>query len=129
MDAPRAELLGQSLAAVIVSERAETKVSTWRNRLLQPAELPVQAAADPLPLWRWLLIDRDVFRVSTARCGHLVESCRLGRSSRRFASWGKPAVTGGRRRTRSASGAAPRGRRARAGRRAGSGSRRSGSSS
>jgi len=60
MDAPRAELLGQSLAAVIVSERAETKVSTWRsqtlqrivgtvaNRLLQPAELPVQAA---VALW------------------------------------------------------------------------------
>lgn len=32
MDAPRAELLGQSLAAVIVSERAETGVSTWRSQ-------------------------------------------------------------------------------------------------
>ena len=61
MDAPRAELLGQSLAAVIVSERAETWVSTCSgqtrqrivgavaNRLLQPTELPAQAAADPLP--------------------------------------------------------------------------------
>ena len=29
------------------------------------------------------------------RCWHRVESCLLGRSSRRFASWGKPAVTGG----------------------------------
>jgi len=63
------------------------------------------------------------------RCGHLVESCLLGRSSRRFASWGKPAVTGGRRRTMNASGAAPRGRQAQAGRRASGGSRRSGSSS
>jgi hypothetical protein len=48
---------------MIVSERAETWVSRWRsptwqriagavaNRLLHPAE----AAADPLPRWRWLL--------------------------------------------------------------------------
>jgi hypothetical protein len=71
MDGPRAELLGQSLAAMIVSERAETWVSTCRsqtrqrivgavaNRLLQPAELPAQAAADPLPRWRWLLAELD----------------------------------------------------------------------
>jgi hypothetical protein len=35
MDAPRAELLGQSLAAVIVSERAETWVSTCSGQTRQ----------------------------------------------------------------------------------------------
>jgi hypothetical protein len=67
LDAPREELLGQPLAAVIVSERAEAWVSRWRsptrqklaaavaNRLLHPAQLPAEAAADPLPRWRWLL--------------------------------------------------------------------------
>lgn len=67
LDAPRQELLGQSLAAVIVSERAEAWVSRWRsparqqiaaavaNRLLHPVQLPAEAAADPLPRWRWLL--------------------------------------------------------------------------
>ena len=67
LDAPREELLGQSLAAVIISERAEAWVSRWRsptrqqaaaavaNRLLHAAELPAEAAADPLPRWRWLL--------------------------------------------------------------------------
>jgi hypothetical protein len=67
LDAPRVELLGQPLAAMIVSERTETWVG-WRrsptrrriaaavaNRLLHPAELPAEAAADPLPRWRWLL--------------------------------------------------------------------------
>jgi hypothetical protein len=60
-------VLGQSLAAVILSEPGETWVSRWRsptrqkvaaavaNRLLHPAELPVEAAADPLPRLRWLL--------------------------------------------------------------------------
>ena len=82
MDAPRAELLGQSLAAMIVSERAETWVSTWRsqtrqrivgavaNRLLQPAELPAQAAADPLPRWRWLLAELDG-RIPLTQTGNL----------------------------------------------------------
>ena len=67
LDAPREELLGQSLAAVIISERAEAWVSRWRsptrqqiaasvaNRLLHPVQLSAQAAADPLPRWRWLL--------------------------------------------------------------------------
>jgi hypothetical protein len=67
LDSPREELLGQSLAAVIISERAEAWVSRWRsptrqqaaaavaNRLLHPVQLPAQAAADPLPRWRWLL--------------------------------------------------------------------------
>jgi hypothetical protein len=52
---------------VIISERGETWVSRWRsptrqqiaaavaNRLLHPVQLPAQAAADPLPRWRWLL--------------------------------------------------------------------------
>jgi hypothetical protein len=67
LDAPREELLGQPLAAVIISERAEAWVSRWRsptrqqiaatiaNRLLHPVQLPADAAADPLPRWRWLL--------------------------------------------------------------------------
>ncbi|MCW2934028.1 MAG: hypothetical protein JWM19_4990 [Actinomycetia bacterium] len=67
LDAAREELLGQSLAAVIVSERAEAWVNRWRsptrqqvaaavaNRLLHPVQLPAEAAADPLPRWRWLL--------------------------------------------------------------------------
>lgn len=71
LDAPREELLGQSLAAVITSERAEAWVSRHRsparqqiaaavaNRLLHPAQLPAQAAADPLPRWRWLLGQLD----------------------------------------------------------------------
>jgi hypothetical protein len=71
LDAPREELLGQSLAAMIVSERSETWVSRWRsptrqriagaiaNRLLHPVGLPAEAAADPLPRWRWLLGQLD----------------------------------------------------------------------
>jgi hypothetical protein len=71
LDAPREELLGQPLAAVIISERAEAWVSRWRsptrqqiaaavaNRLLHPAVLPAEAAADPLPRWRWLLGQLD----------------------------------------------------------------------
>jgi hypothetical protein len=71
LDAPREELLGQSLAAVIISERAEAWVSRWRspvrqqaaaavaNRLLHPVELPAEAVADPLPRWRWLLGQLD----------------------------------------------------------------------
>jgi hypothetical protein len=67
LDAPREDLLGQSLAAVIISERAEAWVSRWRsptrhqvaaavvNRLLHPARLPAEVAADPLPRWLWLL--------------------------------------------------------------------------
>jgi hypothetical protein len=67
LDAPREELLGQSLAAIIISERAEAWVSRWRsptrqqiaatiaNRLLRPVQLPADTAADPLPRWRWLL--------------------------------------------------------------------------
>jgi hypothetical protein len=67
LDAPREDLLGQPLAAVIISERAEAWVSRWRsptrqqiaaaiaNRLLHPVQLPADAAADPLPRWRWLL--------------------------------------------------------------------------
>ena len=60
-------MLGQTLAQVILSERAETWVNLRRsetrhrivaaiaNRLLHLAELPAEAAADPLPTLRWLL--------------------------------------------------------------------------
>ena len=60
-------LLGQTLAQVILTERTETWVSLRRsqtrrrilaaiaNRLLHPAQLPAEAAADPLPRLRWLL--------------------------------------------------------------------------
>jgi len=67
LNSPQPELLGQTLAQVILSERAETWVNLRRsetrhrivaaiaNRLLHPAELPAKAAADPLPTLRWLL--------------------------------------------------------------------------
>jgi hypothetical protein len=82
LDTPREELLGQSLAAVIISERAEAWVSRWRsptrqqiaaavaNRLLHPAELPAHAAADPLPRWRWLLGQLDG-GISLTQAGNL----------------------------------------------------------
>ena len=67
LDTPQLDLLGQTLAQVILTERAQTWVNVWRsqtrrrivaaiaNRLLQPAELPPVTAADPLPWLRWLL--------------------------------------------------------------------------
>ena len=67
LSTPQAELLGQSFAQVILTERAETWVNFRRsetrrqilaaivNRLLHPVELPAEAAADPLPPLRWLL--------------------------------------------------------------------------
>src|SRR5260221_8318917 len=67
LSTPQAELLGQSFAQVILTERAETWVTLRRsetrrqilaaivNRLLHPVELPAEAAADPLPPLRWLL--------------------------------------------------------------------------
>jgi hypothetical protein len=67
----RVELVGQSLAQLILTERTETWVNlrgseTRRkilagvaNRLLHPAELPAEAAADPLPPLRWLLGQLD----------------------------------------------------------------------
>ncbi len=66
LDTPQAELLGQTLAQVILTERAETWINLRRsetrrrllasiaNRLLRP-ELPARTAADPLPRLRWLL--------------------------------------------------------------------------
>ena len=71
LNSPQPELLGQTLAQVILSERAETWVNLRRsetrhrivaaiaNRLLHPAELPAEAAADPLPTLRWLLDQLD----------------------------------------------------------------------
>jgi len=67
LDTPQLDLLGQTLAQVILTERAQTWVNVWHsqtrrrivaaiaNRLLQPAELPPVTAADPLPRLRWLL--------------------------------------------------------------------------
>ena len=67
LNVPQAGLLGQTLAQVILTERAETWVNARRsetrrrilaaiaNRLLHPAEFPSATAADPLPLLRWLL--------------------------------------------------------------------------
>jgi hypothetical protein len=71
LDTPRLDLLGQTPAQAILTERAETWVNAWRsqtrrrilaaiaNRLLHPAELPAATAADPLPPLRWLLDQMD----------------------------------------------------------------------
>jgi hypothetical protein len=71
LNTPQAALLGQVLAQVILTERAETWVNLRRsetrrqvlaaiaNRLLHPAQLPAGAAADPLPQLRWLLGELD----------------------------------------------------------------------
>jgi hypothetical protein len=71
LDTPQPDLLGQTLAQVILTERAETWVNRHRsetrrrvlapivNRLLHPAELPTATAADPLPPLRWLLDQLD----------------------------------------------------------------------
>jgi hypothetical protein len=71
LNTPRAELMGQTLAQLILTERAETWVNvrcsdTRRqilaavaNRLLHPAQLPSAAAADPLPRLSWLLGELD----------------------------------------------------------------------
>ena len=71
LDTPQPDLLGQTLAQVILTERTETWVS-WRrsetrrriiaplaNRLLHPAELPAATSADPLPRLSWLLDQFD----------------------------------------------------------------------
>src|SRR5260221_1647884 len=67
LSTPQAELLGQSFAQVILTERAETWVNFRRsetrrqilaaivNRLLHPVELPAEASTDPLPPLRCLL--------------------------------------------------------------------------
>jgi hypothetical protein len=71
LDVPQVGLLGQTLAQVILTERAETWTNARRsetrrrilaaiaNRLLHPAELPAATAADPLPALRWLLDQLD----------------------------------------------------------------------
>jgi hypothetical protein len=71
LNVPQAALLGQTLAQVILTERAETWVNAQRsetrrrilaalaNRLLQPAELPAVTANDPLPPLGWLLGQLD----------------------------------------------------------------------
>jgi hypothetical protein len=71
LNIPQVGLLGQTLAQVILTERAETWVNVWRsetrrrilaaiaNRLLHPAELPAVTGADPLPRLRWLLDQLD----------------------------------------------------------------------
>jgi hypothetical protein len=71
LSTPQAELMGQTLAQLILTERAETWVNlrcsdTRRqilaavaNRLLHPAQLPAEAAADPLHRLSWLLGELD----------------------------------------------------------------------
>jgi len=80
---PQPDLLGQTLAKVILTERAETWVSVWRsqtrrrrlaaiaNRLLHPAELPAVTAADRFPRQRadWKGLRRD--------SGNLTDRVRL----------------------------------------------------
>jgi hypothetical protein len=68
---PRVDQLGQTLAQLILTERAETWVNVRRsetrreilaaiaNRLLHPAQLPTEAADDPLPRLSWLLRELD----------------------------------------------------------------------
>ena len=71
LNVAQAGLLGQTLAQVILTERAGTWLNARRsetrrrilaaiaNRLLHPAELPAATAADPLPPLRWLLDQLD----------------------------------------------------------------------
>jgi hypothetical protein len=71
LSTPRVDLVGQTLADLILTERAETWVNLRRsdtrrqilaavaNRLLHPAQLPAEAAADPLPRLRWLVGELD----------------------------------------------------------------------
>lgn len=71
LSTPRVELMGQAFAQLILTERVETWVNVLRsdtrrqllaaiaNRLLHPAELSAEAAADPLPRLRWLLGELD----------------------------------------------------------------------
>jgi hypothetical protein len=68
---PRVDQMGQTLAHLILTERAETWVHVRRsatrrqilaaivNRLLHPAQLPAEAADDPLPRLNWLLRQLD----------------------------------------------------------------------
>jgi hypothetical protein len=79
LNTPQARMLGQTLAQVILTERAETWVNLRRsetrrqilaaiaNRLLHPAQLPAGTTADPLPQLRWLLgqLDRGVALTQT----------------------------------------------------------------
>jgi hypothetical protein len=71
LNVAQAGLLGQTLAQVILTERAGTWLNARRsetrrqilaaiaNRLLYAAELPAATAADPLPSLRWLLDQLD----------------------------------------------------------------------
>ena len=71
LDTPQPDLLGQTLAQMILTERAESWVNLRRsetrrrilapiaNRLLYPAEVPTATAADPLPPLRWLVDQLD----------------------------------------------------------------------
>jgi hypothetical protein len=82
LNVPQVGLLGQTLAQVILTERAGTWVNARRsetrsrilaavaNRLLHPAELPVATAADPLPPLRWLL-DQLAGGIALTQTGNL----------------------------------------------------------
>jgi hypothetical protein len=82
LGSPQAELLGQFPAQVILTERTEFWVDIRRspsrrrmlaglaNRLLHPAQLPAQAATNPLPQLRWLL-EQWNDGISITRTGNL----------------------------------------------------------
>jgi hypothetical protein len=85
LEAPRDDLLGQSSAGMILSERAESwtgshRSPTWQkttaaiaNRLLHPVSLPAESAGMPLPRWQWLLGELDAGV-------HLTQTGNLGRA-------------------------------------------------
>ena len=86
LNVPQAGLLGQTLAQVILTERAGTWLSSRRsetrrrilapiaNRLLHPAGLPAATAAGPLPALRWLLDQLDG-GIALTQTGNLNRKC------------------------------------------------------
>jgi hypothetical protein len=107
LNIPQTGLLGQTLAQVILTERAETWVNLRRSetrrriiaaiahRLLHPAELPSATTTDPLPRLRWLL-DQPNAGIALTQTGSLSQKF-VQQSADRF-GWGftRPATDRGR---------------------------------
>lgn len=104
LEAAREELLGQSLAEVILSERAESWTSGHRsptrykataaiaNRLLHPVVLPLEAADEPLSRWQWLLGELDA-GIPLTQTGNLARAF-VQRSAERFGwAFSRPPAT------------------------------------